>query len=87
MGSAVLRGVGSVIGSGIFMKPLEISRSRPDETWIFGAWAALGVICLFGALAYGELGAMFPQAGGQYAFLRETYGPFVAFLYGWCPRA
>ncbi|MAB89494.1 MAG: hypothetical protein CMJ90_08560 [Planctomycetes bacterium] len=82
--SAVLLVVGSVIGSGIFMKPLDISRSLPDETWIFGAWAALGVICLFGALAYGELGAMFPQAGGQYAFLRETYGPFVAFLYGWC---
>ncbi|NRA96447.1 MAG: amino acid permease [Planctomycetes bacterium] len=82
--SAVLLVVGSVIGSGIFMKPLDISRSLPDEGWIFGAWAALGVICLFGALAYGELGAMFPQAGGQYAFLREAYGPFIAFLYGWC---
>ncbi len=84
LGSAVLLVVGSVIGSGIFMKPLDISRSLPDETWILGAWAVLGVICLFGALAYGELGAMFPQAGGQYAFLREAYGPFVAFLYGWC---
>lgn len=82
--SAVLLVVGSVIGSGIFMKPLDISRSLPDEGWIFGGWAVLGVICLFGALAYGELGAMFPQAGGQYAFLREAYGPFIAFLYGWC---
>ena len=82
--SAILLVVGSVIGSGIFMKPLVISQALPDATWILGAWAVLGFVCLCGALAYGELGAMFPQAGGQYAFLREAYGPFVAFLYGWC---
>lgn len=82
--SAVLLVVGSVIGSGIFMKPLDISQALPDTMWILGAWAVLGLVCLCGALAYGELGAMFPQAGGQYAFLREAWGPFVAFLYGWC---
>jgi APA family basic amino acid/polyamine antiporter len=84
LGSAVLLVVGSVIGSGIFLKPRDIARFLPDETWILGAWAVLGFVCLCGAFAYGELGGMFPEAGGQYAFLRETYGRFVAFLYGWC---
>lgn len=82
--SAITVIVGGVIGSGIFMKPLDISRSLPNEIWIFGTWAALGLICLFGAFAYAELGAMLPEAGGQYAFLREGWGRFTAFLYGWC---
>jgi len=83
-GSAVLLVIGSVIGSGIFMKPLAISQALPSVGWIYGGWALLGVVCLFGAFAYAELGAMFPRAGGQYTFLREAWGPFVAFLYGWC---
>jgi amino acid transporter len=82
--SAVLITVGSVIGSGIFLKPLDISRSLPSPGWIFGAWAAIGIVCLCGALAYAELGAMLPEAGGMYAFLREGWGRFPAFLYGWC---
>ena len=76
--------VGSVIGSGIFLKPLDISRSLPSPAWIFGAWVAIGVVCLCGALAYAELGAMLPEAGGMYAFIREGWGRFPAFLYGWC---
>jgi len=82
--SATMVVVGGVIGSGIFLKPLLIARSLPDAAWIHGCWIALGAICLLGSLCYAELGAMLPEAGGQYAFLRESYGRFPAFLYGWC---
>jgi APA family basic amino acid/polyamine antiporter len=76
--------VGGVIGSGIFLKPLDVAQSMPSEAWIHLSWVALGVISLIGALCYAELGAMLPEAGGQYAFLREAWGRFPAFLYGWC---
>ncbi len=81
--SAIMITVGSVIGSGIFLKPLEISQALPTTGWMYAVWAGLGLVCLFGAFAYAELGAMIPEAGGQYAFLRASYGPFVSFLYGW----
>lgn len=81
--SAISITVGAVIGSGIFLKPLPIALALPAEGWIHLFWAALGIVCLCGAFAYAELGAMFPQAGGQYAFLREAWGPMPAFLYGW----
>jgi APA family basic amino acid/polyamine antiporter len=84
LGSAIAIVVGGVIGSGIFMKPHEIARALPSEAWIYAVWGILGVLCLFGAFAFAELGAMFPEAGGQYAFLREAWGRFPAFLYGWC---
>lgn len=82
--SAVMITVGSVIGSGIFYKPLAISQALPSEAWIYGCWIVLGLVCLFGAFAYAELGTMFPEAGGAYAFLREGWGRLPAFLYGWC---
>lgn len=72
-----------MIGSGIFLKPLSVSQALPSEPWIYGLWLGLGLLCLCGAFAYAELGAMFPEAGGQYAFLREGWGRGVAFLYGW----
>lgn len=81
--SAVSITVGAVIGSGVFMKPLKVAQSMPSEGWIYLLWIGLGLVCLFGAFAYAELGAMFPEAGGQYAFLREGWGRGVAFLYGW----
>jgi APA family basic amino acid/polyamine antiporter len=81
--SAVTITVGAVIGSGIFLKPLSVSQALPSEAWIYLLWVGLGIVCLFGAFAYAELGAMFPEAGGQYAFLREGWGRGVAFLYGW----
>ncbi|MBP8299986.1 MAG: amino acid permease [Planctomycetes bacterium] len=81
--SAVSITVGAVIGSGIFMKPLSIAQNLPGEGWIYLLWVGLGLVCLFGAFAYAELGAMFPEAGGQYAFLREGWGRTVGFLYGW----
>lgn len=81
--SAISITVGAVIGSGIFLKPLKVAQSLPSEEWVYLLWIGLGLVCLFGAFAYAELGAMFPEAGGQYAFLREGWGRFVAFLYGW----
>ena len=81
--SAISITVGAVIGSGIFLKPLVIAQSLPSVTWIFGLWFALGLMCLCGAFAYAELGAMFPDAGGQYVFLREAWGEEAGFLYGW----
>lgn len=81
--SAISITVGAVIGSGIFLKPLSVSQALPSEVWIYALWLGLGLVCLFGAFAYAELGAMFPEAGGQYAFLREGWGRGVAFLYGW----
>ncbi len=81
--SAMSITVGAVIGSGVFLKPLKVAQSLPSESWIYGLWIVLGLVCLFGAFAYAELGTMFPEAGGQYAFLREGYGRGIAFLYGW----
>ena len=81
--SAISITVGAVIGSGIFLKPLVIAQSLPSVTWIFMLWFALGIVCLCGAFAYAELGSMFPDAGGQYVFLREAWGEEAAFLYGW----
>jgi APA family basic amino acid/polyamine antiporter len=81
--SAISITVGAVIGSGIFFKAKEVAHALPDPTSIYATWALLGVVCLFGAFAYAELGTLLPQAGGQYAFLRESWGRFPAFLYGW----
>jgi len=76
--------IGSVIGSGIFLTPGNIARTVGSVEGVFLVWVAGGILSLFGALAYAELGAMFPRAGGIYVFLREAYGPLTAFLYGWC---
>ena len=75
--------VGTLIGSGIFIAPILIARSLNSETSILAVWAFTGVLSFFGALAYAELGAMMPATGGQYVFLRESFGPLSAFLCGW----
>jgi APA family basic amino acid/polyamine antiporter len=80
---ATLIVVGIVIGSGIFLLPNLIARNLPSATAIIGVWLAAGVLSYFGALAYGELGAMMPSTGGQYVYLREAYGEWCAFLCGW----
>ena len=74
---------GSMIGSGIFIVSASMSRTLGSPFWLLVAWIVTGVITLLGALAYGELAAMFPRAGGQYVFLRESMGPLMGFLYGW----
>jgi APA family basic amino acid/polyamine antiporter len=74
---------GSMIGSGIFIVSADISRTVGSPFWLMMAWLVAGVITMLGALAYGELAAMYPRAGGQYVFLRESMGPLMGFLYGW----
>jgi len=74
---------GSMIGSGIFITSAAMARSVQSPMWLLAAWILTGVITLLGALTYGELAAMFPRAGGQYVFLRESMGPLMGFLYGW----
>jgi APA family basic amino acid/polyamine antiporter len=74
---------GSMIGSGIFIVSADISRSVGSPFWLLMAWIVSGVVTIFGALSYGELAAMYPRAGGQYVFLRESMGHLMGFLYGW----
>src|SRR6266850_6851894 len=80
---AVMLLVGGVIGSGIFLTAGQIATSlrRPDAFILI--WIVGGAISLLACFAVAELGGMFPQAGGQYVFLREAYGELPAFLYGW----
>src|SRR5690242_11262010 len=74
---------GSMIGSGIFIVSADISRTVGTPFWLMAVWLVTGVMTLLGALSYGELAAMYPRAGGQYVFLRESMGPLMGFLYGW----
>ena len=75
--------VGIVIGSGIFVLPNVIAQSLPSQPAIMAAWVIAGILSFFGALAYAELGAMLPETGGQYVYLREAFGPLSAFVCGW----
>jgi basic amino acid/polyamine antiporter, APA family len=75
--------VGTVIGAGIFLVPSIMARHLPSSTAILAVWVVGGILSYFGALAYAELGAMFPATGGQYVFLREAFGKPLAFLCGW----
>ncbi len=75
--------VGSVIGSGIFMTSGLIAEFLPYSMPMLAAWLAAGIVTMIGALCYGELGSMFPRAGGPYVYLKEAYGAAPAFLYGW----
>lgn len=75
--------VGGIIGSGIFFTPAEVARALPTGGWILTVWAIGGVVALAGALAYAELGAMMPDAGGAYVYIREAFGELAAFLCGW----
>ncbi|MGC2636753.1 MAG: amino acid permease [Acidobacteriaceae bacterium] len=75
--------VGSMIGSGIFIVPAEISRDVGSPALLIGAWLVTAVMTLIGALSYGELAAMMPGAGGQYIYLREAMGRIWGFLFGW----
>lgn len=80
-GAALL--VGSVIGSGIFVVPGLIAQRVPEPGLVIAIWVFSGLLVLCGALTLAELGAMFPESGGLYVYMREAYGPFWAFLYGW----
>lgn len=75
--------IGSVIGTGVFLKAAIMSQTTGSPFWVLMAWVIAGVLSLMGALCYAELGARFPRAGGEYAYLREAYGDLPAFLFGW----
>lgn len=75
--------IGAIVGSGIFMTTGFIAEYLPSPFMILIIWLLGGFFAMSGALAFAELGAMYPQAGGQYIYLREAYGPWAGFLYGW----
>lgn len=75
--------VGTIIGSGIFLVPSEMMQAVGSAKLVFLAWLVGGLLSFFGALTYAELGAMKPQAGGEYVYVRDAYGPLGGFLYAW----
>ncbi|HEX3554396.1 MAG TPA: amino acid permease [Thermoanaerobaculia bacterium] len=75
--------IGSIVGTGIFITTADMAKVLPHPGLILLVWLAGGLLTLAGALSYGELGAMFPRAGGLYHFVKEAYGPLMGFLYGW----
>jgi APA family basic amino acid/polyamine antiporter len=82
-GDLILLVAGTAIGGGIFLTPAAIARRIPDPRWILAAWVTGGILTIAGGFVYAELGALFPEAGGTYVYIREAYGDFAAFLYGW----
>lgn len=79
----VMVAVAMVVGAGIFRSPSEIAANAGSSFWFFAAWIAGGAISLAGALCFAELSTMLPSAGGDYHFLKTTYGRGVAFLFAW----
>src|SRR5919106_5702569 len=75
--------VGTIIGASIFVQPSEIARHVGTPAEIMLVWLACGVLTLFGALVCAELASAFPQTGGLYIFLRDTFSPLAGFLWGW----
>jgi APA family basic amino acid/polyamine antiporter len=75
--------VGTIIGSGIFLVPTQMMQAVGSAKLVFLAWIVGGLLSFFGALTYAELGAMKPQAGGEYVYVRDGYGPLGGFLYAW----
>lgn len=79
----IMVAIGSCIGSGIFVTPSQIAGLVPSSGLILAVWTLGGLVTLTGALTFGELGSLFPRAGGIYVFLKEAYGGWLGFLYGW----
>jgi len=75
--------VGTIIGSGIFLVPAEMMQAVGSAKLVYLAWLVGGLLSFFGALTYAELGSMKPQAGGEYVYVRDGYGPLAGFLYAW----
>ena len=83
LSDAVLLLVGGTIGSGLFLTSNDVASATRTPLLFMLAWIAGGVVSLLACYSIAELGSMYPEAGGQYVYLREAYGDFVAFLYGW----
>lgn len=75
--------VGTIIGTGVFLKAGVMAQLGGSAAWVLAAWAVAGVLSFTGAMTYAELGGMYPHAGGEYVYLRHGYGPFMAYLYAW----
>src|SRR3954447_3760230 len=75
--------VGVVIGSGIFLVPAEMMQAAGSARLVYLAWIVGGVFSFFGAVTYAQLGAMKPQSGGEYVYIRDAFGPLAGFLVGW----
>jgi amino acid transporter len=75
--------VGTMIGTGIFLKPAEMAREGRSVSVVFAAWIVGAILSIFGAFSFAELGSMIPEAGGEYAYLRRGFGPVYGFLFGW----
>jgi APA family basic amino acid/polyamine antiporter len=83
LGDSIFLVIGSVLGSGIFLTTGIIAKDLPSPFYIWLAWLVGGLLAMSGALTYGELGALWPKAGGPYVYLKESYGSLAGFLYGW----
>lgn len=86
-GAAVSVVIGSIIGSGVFMKPATMAAQLASPIWLTVIWIVAGIFSLFGAFIYAEAGSMFPETGGQYVYFKKMYGDFVGFLFGWAAFA
>ncbi len=75
--------IGNVVGTGVFLKARVMTCNVGEPMWVMVAWIAAGLLSLAGALTYAELAAMKPEAGGEYIYLRDSYGRASSFLYGW----
>src|SRR5579862_9697407 len=75
--------IGDTIGTGVFLVTSDMARAVGSVALVFAAWIVGGIIVLFGAFCYAELGAAFPQAGGPYVYLNRGLGPLWGFLFGW----
>src|ERR1041385_8525759 len=83
LGTSLSVVVGTTIGSDIFLVPAEMTQAVGSAKLVYLVWVVGGLLSFFGALTYAELGAMRPQAGGEYVYVRDAYGPLPAFLYAW----
>lgn len=83
LGATTALVVGTIIGTGVFLKAAKMAQAVGTPAQVLLAWATAGVLSLAGALSYAELGAMLPAAGGEYVYLRAAYGNLTAFLFGW----
>ena len=81
--SAVMLVIGGIIGVGIFVNPAVVAHGLTSPAQVLAAWAIGGGIALLGAFVYAELAARMPNTGGEYVYLRDTYGPLAGFLFGW----
>src|SRR5437764_1391747 len=81
--SGTMAVVGGIIGGGIFRTPATVAERLRSPGLVLLAWVIGGLVALIGAFCFGELGQRRPRAGGGYVYLRETFGPLLAFLYGW----